>query len=88
LTWIEAMASGLPVMTTNVEGANEIVIDGETGYVSSNVDVLSRKLLYVLENEKLLSHMSSEAQKFVFENYNLEKAVDRYYVFWKKHYDN
>jgi len=63
LTWIEAMASGLPVMTTNVEGANEIVIDGETGYVSSNVDILSRKLLYVLENEKLLSHMSPEAQK-------------------------
>jgi len=31
LTWIEAMASRLPVMPTNVGGANEIVIDGETG---------------------------------------------------------
>ena len=32
-TIIEAMASGLPVVTTDVGGCRELVIDGETGLV-------------------------------------------------------
>ena len=33
VTFLEAMASGLPIITTNVRGLSEIIIDGENGFL-------------------------------------------------------
>lgn len=37
-TILEAMASGLPVVATNVGGADEMVVDGDTGYLVAPKD--------------------------------------------------
>jgi sugar transferase (PEP-CTERM/EpsH1 system associated) len=37
-TILEAMASGVPVVATNVGGADEMVVDGETGYLVAPKD--------------------------------------------------
>lgn len=36
---LEAMASGLPLVTSNVQGIKDYVIDGETGFVNSPYDI-------------------------------------------------
>ena len=41
LTWIECMANGLPVLTTDVPGAEELVEDGRTGYRVTTRDELA-----------------------------------------------
>jgi glycosyltransferase involved in cell wall biosynthesis len=54
---LEAMALGLPVVTTDVAGAKELVVDCETGYVVPQQDVegLANAILSVLgENHRRL----------------------------------
>jgi glycosyltransferase involved in cell wall biosynthesis len=57
---LEAMAAGLPIVTTNVGGLAEIIKNGENGYVvePKNPDQLARKLLDILQNNDLRSLMS------------------------------
>lgn len=52
---LEAMAMGLPVVTTDVAGAKELVKDQETGYVLSQGDVqgLGAALLKLVDNSEL-----------------------------------
>jgi glycosyltransferase involved in cell wall biosynthesis len=41
IVFLEAMAAGLPVITTPVGSATEVVIDGETGYIVAQNDALA-----------------------------------------------
>jgi glycosyltransferase involved in cell wall biosynthesis len=54
---LEAMALGIPVVTTDVAGAKELVVDGETGVVMPQQDVegLASAMLSILgENDRRL----------------------------------
>ncbi len=57
---LEAMAMGLPVVTTDVGGAKEIVVDGQTGYVLPQGDVegIARGLMALAENGSSRQRMS------------------------------
>lgn len=48
----EAMAVGRPIITTDVPGCRETVIDGENGWLVEkwNVDALARAMIYFLDN--------------------------------------
>ncbi len=48
---MEAMASGVPVVTTYISGIPELVVDGETGWIvpAGNVDALAAALLAATE---------------------------------------
>ncbi|GAB5504368.1 MAG: hypothetical protein Pyrs2KO_30230 [Pyruvatibacter sp.] len=64
LTVIEAMASGLPVITTAC-GADDIVEDGISGFVvpSRSADAISEKLIWLKENPDQRVAMGRAAQK-------------------------
>lgn len=57
----EAMAAGLPVVTTRVRGLSELVGDGKNGFLVNpeNPAQLAEKLLLVLTNDALQAEMSS-----------------------------
>ena len=62
---LEAAASGLPIITTDVGGAGVVVRDGENGYVlpEQNVEQLADLLLELARREDLrhaMSHRSTE----------------------------
>jgi glycosyltransferase involved in cell wall biosynthesis len=67
----EAMAMGLPVVTTRVGACAEIVEDGGTGFLveAGNVAELGQKLEELLSNTPLRQRMSVQAR---------EKAITRY----------
>ncbi len=67
----EAMAMGLPVVTTRVGACAEIVEDGVTGFLveAGNVAELGQKVEELLRNTPLRQQMSVQAR---------EKAVTRY----------
>jgi glycosyltransferase involved in cell wall biosynthesis len=62
---IEAMASGLPIVTTNVGGLPEIVINGENGFVvePKNPEAIAEKVILILNDENLKKKISENNQK-------------------------
>lgn len=59
LAALEAMAAGLPVVSTNGGGLPEVNLDGETGYLCEVGDIkdMSEKCIELLSNQELYNHM-------------------------------
>jgi glycosyltransferase involved in cell wall biosynthesis len=62
----EAMAMGLPVVTTGVGGLDENVIDGETGYIVpvGDEEALAQRLMILQSDRDLRLRMGSNARKW------------------------
>jgi glycosyltransferase involved in cell wall biosynthesis len=56
LAALEAMASGVPVVSTNVGGLSEIIINGVTGYMGNvgDVETMTSRALEILRNDDTL----------------------------------
>ncbi len=69
---LEYMAAGKPVVATNVGGAAEAVVDGETGYLVSSDDDenLAARLTALLENEQLMSEFGQNGRIVVAEKFS------------------
>jgi glycosyltransferase involved in cell wall biosynthesis len=65
LAALEAMAMGLPVISTNTGGLPEINRHGVTGMMSATGDVndMAKNACYVLQDEKRLQQFKSNAMK-------------------------
>ncbi len=63
LAALEAMAAGVPVITTNAGGLSEINIPGETGYMSEVGDVktMGQQAISILEDPKILKEFKTRA---------------------------
>lgn len=59
LAALEAMACGLPLITSNIHGIMDYSVDGETGFTCSphNIDGISKSINYLLNNEKIRKNM-------------------------------
>jgi N-acetyl-alpha-D-glucosaminyl L-malate synthase BshA len=74
LAALEAMAAGVPVISTNAGGLNEINIDGETGYMADVGDILtmSERALDILQDDATLNgfkkRAAAHAKKFDITN--------------------
>jgi glycosyltransferase involved in cell wall biosynthesis len=70
---LEAMACGLPVVSTNVGGIPDIVQDGRTGFVvkPENRDGLASAIVELVKSRELRIEMGRRARAFVEENHSL-----------------
>ena len=66
VTMVEGMASGLPVITFNTKGANEIVKNNYNGFVIPNKSIIkmAKKIKQIQNNKKLLSVMRKNCIKY------------------------
>ncbi len=78
-TLLEAMACGLPVVTTRVCDAPRIVKDGENGLLvpPRNPFSLAQALLRLLEDETLRKKMGKACRKRVENLYSLDSLCER-----------
>lgn len=74
---IEYAMSGLPTLAFDVGGNNEVVSDGETGFVLPNGDVagLAEKMDILLENRALSAQFGRRAAESAKEKFSVEKMV-------------
>jgi len=81
---IEAQASGIPVISTDVGGVRDIVLDGESGFITKlgDIETYVEKLRLLVENEKLRVKFADNGRSFVKERFNyqrLAKDMSDYY---------
>ncbi|MCI0563562.1 MAG: glycosyltransferase, partial [Nitrososphaera sp.] len=65
IAFLESMSAGKPIVANNVDGASDVVIDGETGFLVTprQPREMAERILYLLNNENLCSEMGRVAQQ-------------------------
>lgn len=79
LAALEAMAVGVPVISSNTGGIPEVNVHGETGFLSNvgDVDDMAKNALHILSDKDRLHQFKMNARKHS-EKFNLEKVVAQY----------
>lgn len=82
---IEAMAMKKPVVATDVGGTNEIIKDGENGFLvpCGNSEKLAEKIMELLLNENLSKEFGEKGFEFVRKNYDISVMVSSYESLYK-----
>ncbi|WP_104472348.1 glycosyltransferase family 4 protein [Acinetobacter indicus] len=75
----EAMAIGRPVITTDVPGCRDTVIDGINGFLVPkwNPQVLAEKMIYFIEHPEQVRMMGDQSHKIAIEKFDAEKVNQR-----------
>jgi colanic acid/amylovoran biosynthesis glycosyltransferase len=75
----EAMACGLPVVSTYHSGIPELIQDGKSGLLveEANSTALSKAIEYLIHNPKAVEEMTYAASKVIEDEYHREKVNDR-----------
>ncbi len=70
---LEAMALGIPIVSTPTDGLKDIIKDGENGYLSNSDDELTDRIMKLIDNNEVRTIMSNHCLKS-FEKYNDKKG--------------
>lgn len=81
---LEALASGLPVLMTPTGGAEELVRDGENGYLikMQDVDSIVEKLTVLIENPEICDAFG-HASRLIAETMSWENVASEYVKLYK-----
>jgi glycosyltransferase involved in cell wall biosynthesis len=84
---MEAMALQKPVVATDVLGTQELVVDGETGFLvpPGDLDAMAEKLRLLAESPELRAAMGTRGQNRVAEYFNETKIAEFLYRFYVAH---
>jgi glycosyltransferase involved in cell wall biosynthesis len=65
ITFLESMSAGKPIVANDVDGASDIITDGETGYLVTprQPPEMAERILYLLNNEKTCEEMGHSAHE-------------------------
>ena len=76
---IEAMAMGLPVISTNIGGPKEIIRDGYDGFLLPPGDsiVLAEKVIYLIDNPEIRYQVGRKALITVKEHFDIKKTTKK-----------
>lgn len=82
---LESMASKTPVITTDIESNREIIRDGENGLlISPNVEALTTRLKWILDNPGDISSIGTNAQRDVANEWNWKKYREILLEYYEK----
>ena len=79
IVYLEASATGLPVVGGDSGGAPDAIIDGETGYVVGGRDIpaLSARLVALLSDPSGAKAMGDKGRAWVEREWNWDLAASR-----------
>ena len=82
---LEAMACGLPIISTPAGGVVDIVKDGENGFiVNSNDRIIATKMIELAKNKSMSKKMGMKSRELVMK-YDIVKCAKGYQELYKKY---
>jgi len=87
LVLLEAQASGLPIVATDVGGNREVVIDGVTGFLvpPKDPEALAQAMLRLMELPKeKRQEMGEAARQHILANFSLDRVVDKWEALYRE----
>lgn len=85
LALIEAMASGLPAIASNVSGNTEVIEHGKTGilFPMGGINELALGLIDLMEKVEYRSSLSKAGYLMVTEKFGLQKVMIQYLALYQ-----
>jgi len=85
MTWLEAMSMEKAMVTSNIGWANEMMINGETGYMVDPSDHMdfANKIQLLLNNPNLRKRMGEKAREQVEQLFSSEVLIKRNIEFYR-----
>lgn len=81
---LEAMACGLPVIGTNVEGIKEVIKHEENGYLcETDANSIKEAIKKVLDNKKLQEKIGKNARQTVVNNFSLKNILKKEVIIYE-----
>lgn len=83
---IESMAMQKAVVNSDIGWANELIIDGESGYLvhPKNHELFASRIISLLDSKKDTLQMGENARKRVEDNFDMSKIVHQNIDFYRK----
>ena len=77
---LESMSMGVPVVSSNIGGVSEIVIDGETGYMvePGNKSALAEAIKNIWENQTKYQDMKVKARELIANQFDKATQFERF----------
>jgi glycosyltransferase involved in cell wall biosynthesis len=82
----QALAAGRPVVAYNCDGAREVCVDGETGFLLSPGDLtgLQARLLELANDPALRARLGERGRALVREQFPVEQMIQRLQTLYRK----
>jgi glycosyltransferase involved in cell wall biosynthesis len=82
----QALAAGKPVVAYDFDGADEVCLEDETGFLvrTGDIDTVAQRLQQLAGDAPLRERLGHRGQQFVRENFAVEQMVDSIYNLYLK----
>ena len=80
----EAMASGLPIVTTRNPGYEKLLNKDIVEYTKPNTKQINKTIQALMKNKKKLSSMGKKARTYVVENFSWNKNIKNIFKIYKE----
>jgi glycosyltransferase involved in cell wall biosynthesis len=76
---LEAMAMGVPVVSTAVDGVPELIVENKTGYLcpTGDVETLSNRVISLLKDKGLRDQFVQAGRKHVVESFSFTERIKK-----------
>ncbi len=82
----QALAAGRPIIAYDCDGASEVCLDGQTGFLikRGDLEALRQKILQLAADPGLRERLGNAGRQFVRERFSIERMVDDLYMLYRR----